>query len=58
MNRPIDPFMLMSYLNTQLRDNYPSLEELCKSMCLDEAEIRAKLETVGFVYQPERNQFV
>ena len=55
---PNDPIILMSYLNTQLRDNYPSLEELCKSMCLDEAEIRAKLETVGFVYQPERNQFV
>ena len=58
MNLPNDPIMLMSYLNTQLRDNYPYLEELCKSMCLDEAEIRAKLETVGFVYQPERNQFV
>ena len=58
MNLPNDPIMLMSYLNTQLRDNYPSQEELCKSMCLDEAEIRAKLETVGFVYQPERNQFV
>ena len=58
MTLPNDPIMLMSYLNTQLRDNYPSLEELCKSMCLDEAEIRAKLETVGFVYQPERNQFV
>ena len=56
MNLPNDPIMLMSYLNTQLRDNYPSLEELCKSMCLDETEIRAKLETVGFVYQPERNQ--
>ena len=51
MNLPNDPIMLMSYLNTQLRDNYPSLEELCKSMCLDETEIRAKLETVGFVYQ-------
>ena len=58
MNLPNDPIMLMSYLNTQLRDNYPSLEELCKSMCLDETKIRAKLETVGFVYQPERNQFV
>ena len=49
MNLPNDPIMLMSYLNTQLRDNYPSLEELCKSMCLDETEIRAKLETVGSV---------
>lgn len=53
-NIPNDPIMLMSYLNTQLRDNY----ELCKSMCLEQAEITAKLEAVGFVYKPERNQFV
>ena len=33
-NIPNDPIMLMSYLNTQLRDNYASLEELCKSMCV------------------------
>lgn len=30
-NIPNDPIMLMSYLNTQLRDNYASLEELCRS---------------------------
>lgn len=57
-NIPNDPIMLMSYLNTQLRDNYASLEELYKSMCLEQAEITAKLEAVGFVYKPERNQFV
>ena len=58
MNIPNDPIMLMIYLNTQLRDNYPSLEELCKSMCLDESELRAKLEAAGFTYHPERKQFV
>ena len=52
MNIPNDPIMLMSYLNTQLRDNYPSLEELCKSMCLDESELRAKLEAAVFTYLP------
>ena len=26
---PKDPYILLSYLNTQLRDNYPSLEEFC-----------------------------
>ena len=29
---PSDPAMLLSYVNTQLRDYYPSLEELCKSL--------------------------
>ena len=29
MNLPKDPVMLLSYLNTQLRDNYDSLEALC-----------------------------
>ena len=50
MNLPNDPIMLMSYLNTQLRDNYPSLEELCKSMCLDETEIDRRVhEAADFV---------
>ena len=43
---PNDPIILMSYLNTQLRDHYSSLEDLCKSMDL------------GYVYHQERNQFV
>lgn len=55
---PNDPIMLMSYLNTQLRDNYESLEELCKSLCLDMAELTEKLQTVGFTYDVARNQFV
>ena len=28
---PRDPVMLLSYINTQLRDFYPSLEELCSA---------------------------
>lgn len=32
---PKDPVMLLSYINTQLRDNYPDMDELCRSLCLD-----------------------
>lgn len=53
-----DPIILMSYLNTQLRDHYSSLEDLCKSMDLDASEIAEKLKDVGYVYHQERNQFV
>lgn len=54
---PKDPFMLLSYLNTKLRDEYPSLEELCAAMGLDCSEIVATLSAAGFDYMPEINQF-
>ena len=40
---PKDPAMLLSYVNTQLRDFYPSMEELCKAMDADKKEIDEKL---------------
>ena len=49
--------MLMSYLNTQLRDFYPSLEELCKSLDLEQEPLEEKLLAAGFRYDPARNQF-
>lgn len=54
---PNDPIILMSYLNTQLRDTYSSLSELCQSLCLDQTEIVKKLETIGYVYDEGKNQF-
>lgn len=58
MNIPNDPIMLMSFLNTQLRDNYSSLEELVKSNSLNLEEIETKLSTAGYHYDKDRNQFV
>ena len=29
---PKDPVILLSYVNTQLRDNYPSLDEMCRAL--------------------------
>ena len=58
MNIPNDPIMLMSFLNTQLRDNYSSLDELVKSYGEDKAEITEKLGKAGYVYEPDKNQFV
>ena len=55
---PKDPVMLLSYLNTQLRDAYPSLEELCAALDLDQQEIETKLEMIDYHYQKDRNQFV
>lgn len=54
---PKDPVMLLSYLNTQLRDVYPSLAELCKSLDLDQAEVEAKMKLLDYRYNEEQNRF-
>ena len=55
---PKDPVMMLSYLNTRLRDFYPSLEDCCKSLSLDRQEIEDRLAQIDYRYDPEKNQFV
>ena len=54
---PNDPIMLMSVVNTKLRDIYPSLERLCDDLDISEKELTDKLSAAGFPYDPEQNQF-
>ena len=58
MTLPKDPNMLLSYINTQLRDNYLSFDELCASVGCDAGEIKEKLENAGYAYNAELNRFV
>ena len=55
---PKDPVMLLSFVNTQLRDNYNTLEELCKSYMISEEEITNKLKSINYEYNTEKNQFI
>ena len=55
---PTDPVILLSYINTQLRDNYPSFDELSKSLSVDENEIKSKLSSIGYEYNVELNKFI
>ena len=58
---PEDPIMLMSYLNTKLRDNYSSLETLADDMDISSEELSdiiKKLSDAGFSYDSSRNQFI
>ncbi len=55
---PNDPIILLSYVNTKLRDNYPSLEEFCKSEDVKSADIIEKLLAAGFEYNSELNRFI
>lgn len=58
MALPNDPMILLSYINTQLRDNYNSFKELCKSMCIDGQEIKSKLSAIDYSYDEALNRFV
>lgn len=58
MNLPNDPVMLLSYVNTQLRDNYGSLDELCAGVMADKEMIIEKLKSIDYEYDTERNAFV
>ena len=55
---PADPIILLSYINTQLRDHYASLDALCADHDADKDAICAKLADVGYEYNASRNQFV
>ncbi len=55
---PKDPVMLLSYINTMLRDKYPSLKELCTSENADIEHIKSKLQTIDYRYDKALNRFV
>lgn len=58
MTLPKDPVMLLSLINTKLRDYNSSLDDFCKENDLNEDEIKEKLEMIDYHYSEERNQFV
>ena len=55
---PKDPMMLLSYVNTQLRDQYSSLDELCLALGADEAQIKEQLAGIDYEYDEQLNRFV
>ena len=54
---PEDPVILLSFVNTKLRDEYPSLDELCASLGENRAKLERKLTSIGYNYDPQVNQF-
>ena len=58
MNLPKDPVMLLSYINTQLRDNYSSLEELAAAYGIEAAAVTEKLAMIDYHYDEKLNKFV
>ena len=58
MTLPKDPVMLLSLINTKLRDYNSSLDDLCKEYDLDKEYITEKLSMIDYHYDEERNQFI
>lgn len=58
MSLPNDPVILLSYINTQLRDHFDSLEDLCSSLSIDSDHLLQKLSSIDYCYDPKINQFV
>ncbi len=57
-NLPKDPMILYSYINTKLRDEYSSLDELCDDLDVDGDEIKSVLKSAGFEYNSDMNKFI
>ena len=55
---PKDPAMLLSMVNMNLRDRYPSLSALCEDWDVSPREIENALAPLGYRYDPEQNAFV
>ncbi len=53
----MDPYILVSAVNMQLRDDYASLSDLCRAHEIDEAALTEKLKQAGFSYDAEHKQF-
>jgi hypothetical protein len=56
--RPQDPMILLSYLNTKLRDEYKSLDLLCDDLQLDKSDIIQKMSSIDYAYDDALNRFV
>ena len=57
MMLPKDPMILLSVVNTKLRDAYDSLDALCEDLDEDREELEKKLAAAGFCYDENTNQF-
>ena len=57
MNLPKDPMILLSFVNTKLRDEFTYLEEFCKEEDISIESLKEQLESIGFQYNETIRQF-
>ena len=57
-NIPNDPVMLLSFVNTQLRDYFTTLDLFCENFNVDRSELEDKLKSIDYEYNAATNQFI
>lgn len=55
---PKDSVMLLSVVNTKLRDYYKDLDALCEAEEVNAEDIIEKLQKINYKYDKNSNQFV
>ena len=55
---PKEPNILLSVINTKLRDMYSSLDDLCEDLDESKDEILEALSKIGYEYNAKLNQFI
>ena len=58
MNLPKDPVMLLSVVNTQLRDHYPTLTFFVVVFLFVVVAITETLAAINYHYDEGQNQFI
>lgn len=53
----MDPHMLVGLVNTELRNNCDSLDDLVQTHNLTSSTLLEKLANADYTYRPEQNQF-
>ena len=54
---PKNPILLLSIVNTKLRDFYSNFDELCQDLDESKDEIIDLLARAGYIYDKQINQF-
>lgn len=57
-NLPKDPVLLLGVINTKLRDFYSDLDSLCEDMQIEKEELARTLDSIDYLYDETKNQFV
>ena len=55
---PKDPYILLSFVNTKLRDEFDTLEDLCAAFDVEPQAVSNTLEGVDYRYDPAYHQFI
>ena len=55
---PKDPILLLSVVNTKLRDEYKNLDGLCEDLSVEKEKLTETLKAIDYLYDAGQNQFI